>query len=95
MDTLTRSRQDYIKALYALDTGTSPVTTSHLAARLNVSAPSVTNMLGRLVEERLVSHVPRAGARLTARGRKQALEMVRRHRILETFLVQVLGLDWS
>jgi DtxR family Mn-dependent transcriptional regulator len=95
MDPLTRSRQDYIKALYALDTGTSPVTTSHLAARLNVSAPSVTNMLGRLVEERLVSHAPRAGARLTARGRKQALEMVRRHRILETFLVRVLGLDWS
>jgi len=95
MNALSRSRQDYLKALYALDQGDEPVPTSHLAAQLGVSAPSVTNMLARLAEERLVNHAPRAGARLTARGRREALEMVRRHRILETFLVQVLGLDWS
>jgi DtxR family Mn-dependent transcriptional regulator len=52
-------------------------------------------MLSRLADERLVAHSPRAGARLTARGRREALTMVRRHRILETFLVRVLGLDWS
>jgi DtxR family Mn-dependent transcriptional regulator len=95
MNALSRSRQDYLKALYALDQGDEPVPTSHLAAQLGVSAPSVTNMLARLAEERLVNHAPRAGARLTSRGRREALEMVRRHRILETFLVQVLGLDWS
>lgn len=95
MATLSRSRQDYLKALYALDRGDEPVPTSRLAAQLGVSAPSVTNMLARLAEERLVKHVPRGGARLTARGRREALEMVRRHRILETFLVRVLGLDWS
>src|SRR5262245_43546944 len=95
MTTLTRSRQDYLKALYALDLGDAPVPTSRLAAHLAVSAPSVTNMLARLAEERLVSHAPRAGARLTARGRREAIAMVRRHRILETFLVEVLGLDWS
>ena len=95
MGTLTRSRQDYLKALYALDIADRPVPTSRLAAQLGVSAPSVTNMLVHLAEERLVSHVPRAGARLTVRGRREALAMVRRHRILETFLVRVLGLDWS
>src|SRR5262245_34383647 len=95
MTMLTRSRQDYLKALYALTGGEEPIPTSRLAARLGVSPPSVTNMLGRLKAERLVTHEPRAGARLTARGRQAALVMVRRHRILETFLVQILGLDWS
>ena len=95
MATLTRSKQDYLKALYALGPNGASITTSSLAARLGVSAPSVTNMLGRLAKERLVTHAPRAGARLTARGRREAIEMVRRHRILETFLVRVLGLDWA
>ena len=92
---LTRSRQDYLKALYALGPRGEPVPTSRLAAALGVSPPSVTNMLQRLTAERLVSHTPRGGARLTAGGRRAALAMVRRHRILETFLVRVLGLDWS
>jgi DtxR family Mn-dependent transcriptional regulator len=92
---LTRSKQDYLKALYALAPAGEAVGTSRLAARLRVSAPSVTNMLARLDRERLVSHAPRAGARLTARGRTAALGMVRRHRILETFLVRVLGLGGS
>ena len=95
MGTLTRSKQDYLKALYALGLNGATITTSSLAAQLGVSAPSVTNMLGRLAQEKLVSHAPRAGARLTARGRRVAIEMVRRHRILETFLVRVLGLDWA
>jgi DtxR family Mn-dependent transcriptional regulator len=95
MTTLTRSKQDYLKSLYALAPEGQAVPTSSLAARLGVSAPSVTNMLGRLAAERLVVHAHRAGARLTSKGRKRALEMIRRHRLIETFLVQVLGLDWS
>ena len=95
MSALSRSRQDYLKALYALAPEGEPVPTSRLAARLAVSPPSVTHMLTELAAERLVARVPRAGARLTALGRRVALGMVRRHRILETFLVRVLGLDWS
>lgn len=95
MATLTRSRQDYLKALYALAPNGETVLTSALASRLEVSAPSVTNMLGRLAAERLVAHTPRAGARLTADGQRRAIDMVRRHRILESFLVKVLGFDWS
>jgi DtxR family Mn-dependent transcriptional regulator len=92
---LTRSKQDYLKALYALAPAGETVATSQLAERLAVSPPSVTGMLGKLAEERLISHTPRGGARLTASGRREAIRMVRRHRILETFLVRVLGLDWS
>ena len=95
MARLSGSRQDYLKALHALAPAGEVVPTSRLALRLGVSAPSVTNMLRRLAEEKLVLHKPRGGARLTARGRREAIQMVRRHRILETFLVRVLGLDWA
>jgi DtxR family transcriptional regulator, Mn-dependent transcriptional regulator len=92
---LTRSEQDYLKALFALGGLEHSVTVSALAARLQLSAPSVTNMLARLGRSGLVRHAPRIGARLTAAGERQALSILRRHRILETFLVRVLGLDWS
>lgn len=92
---LTRSKQDYLKALFHLAPAGEAVMTTRLASHLGVSAPSVTNMVTRLAAEGLVRHAPREGTRLTASGRRSALGMVRRHRILETFLVRVLGLDWS
>ena len=95
MNTLTRSKQDYLKALFHLAHEGETVATSTLAGHLGVSPPSVTNMVTRLASEGLVRHTPREGTRLTASGRRSALGMVRRHRILETFLVRVLGLDWS
>ena len=91
---LTRSRQDYLKALHDLG-GDAPVTVSALARRLGVSAPSVTNMLARLADEKLVRMHRRGSAQLSPEGEREALRMVRRHRILETFLVNVLGLDWA
>jgi len=89
---VSRSRQNYLKALLQLG-GAVPV--SALARRLGVSAPSVTNMLARLAEERLVDLGPRGAARLTASGERAALMVLRRHRLLETFLARVLALDWS
>lgn len=91
---LTRSRQDYVKALFALGQGV-PVTVTALARALQLSAPSVTNMLARLSGEHLVVLGHRGSAQLTAKGEREALQMVRRHRILEAFLVRVLGLDWT
>lgn len=91
---LTRSRQDYLKAIHTLGQERG-ATVTELARALEVSAPSVTNMLARLSREHLVALGHRGSARLTAEGEREALRMVRRHRILETFLVQVLGLDWS
>jgi DtxR family Mn-dependent transcriptional regulator len=92
---LTRSRQDYLKALHALAPAAETVATSRLAAHLGVTAPSVTSMLRLLAREKLIAYTPRGGARLTPSGRLRALEIVRRHRILESFLAKVLGLDWS
>lgn len=91
---LTRSRQDYLKSLHDLGRE-APVTVSALARHLGVSAPSVTNMLARLADERLVRLHHRGAAQLSAEGEREALRVVRRHRILETFLVNVLGLDWA
>ena len=92
--TVTRSRQNYLKALLQLGAGQA-VTGSALARHLRVSAPSVSNMLSRLAGERLVDLGPRGAARLTAEGERAASLVLRRHRLLETFLVRVLELDWS
>ena len=90
---VSRSRQNYLKALLQLGGAAVPV--SALARRLGVSAPSVTNMLARLAEERLVELGPRGAASLTASGERAAALVLRRHRLLETFLARVLELDWS
>lgn len=71
------------------------VSTRSLARRLDVSAASATNMLKKLDSLGLVEHVPYRGAMLTARGRRIALEVVRHHRLLETYLAEVLGLPWD
>ena len=90
----TRSRENYLKAL--LQCGADrPVSVSVLARHLGVSAPSVTNMLARLAAERLVTLGPRGAASLSPAGERAALGVLRRHRLLETFLVRVLALDWS
>lgn len=93
---LSVAREDYIRAILRFDDdGGTPVTVSALASRMGVTPPSVTGMVQRLVSDGLVEHTPRAGVRLTPHGRDLALSVQRRHRLLETFLVQVLGLDWS
>jgi len=91
---VSRSRQNYLKALLQLG-GAGAVPVSALARRLGVSAPSVTNMLAHLAEERLVELGPRGAASLTAPGERAAALVLRRHRLLETFLTRVLELDWS
>lgn len=92
---LTRSREDYLKALFALEGERRDVTVTDLSRRLGVTAPSATNMLDRLAAEALVTRARRGESRLTPLGRRRALETVRRHRLLETFLVRALGLDWA
>ena len=91
--------EDYLKALQLLefehegDAGVShAVSTTELAERLAVSPASATNMLKRLATAGLVSHVPYKGAMLTVEGRKIALEVVRHHRLLETYLATVVGM---
>jgi DtxR family transcriptional regulator, Mn-dependent transcriptional regulator len=87
--------QDYLKAIYDLSGEEHAAATSAIAERLQIAAGSVTGMLKRLAEQGLVEHVPYYGTRLTPSGETEAIGVIRRHRILELFLVQVLGYTWD
>src|SRR5437660_10022213 len=91
----TRSQEDYLKALYLLRGDERPVPTRELAERLGISSPSVSEMVTRLTAQGLVEHDRYRGQQLTSEGRKVALELVRHHRLLEMFLVRVLGYSWD
>ncbi len=91
----TRAQEDYLKALYHLHGDHRPVPTRDLAQRLGISSPSVSEMVTRLTAQGLVEHDRYRGQQLTREGRKVALELVRHHRLLEMFLVQVLGYHWD
>jgi DtxR family Mn-dependent transcriptional regulator len=91
----TPAGQLYLKVIFQLTTGGRPVGTTALAERLGVAPPSASGMVRRLVGDGLVERVPRGGVRLTSAGEKVALEAVRRHRLLETFLHEVLGFPWD
>jgi DtxR family Mn-dependent transcriptional regulator len=87
--------EDYLKAIYQLAQEGRPVSTSAIADRLGVAAASVTGMLKRLADQDLVEHIRYRGASLTGSGEVTAIRLVRRHRILELFLVSVLGYTWD
>jgi DtxR family Mn-dependent transcriptional regulator len=91
----TSAVQDYLKAIYQLGGGRGEVPTSALADRLGVKAPSVSGMLRRLDELGYVSHRPYRGVRLTKRGTREAVEMIRHHRLLELYLAEVVGMSWD
>ena len=94
-ESLTAAVQDYVKAIYTLESGEGTVTTTALAERLDVRPASVSGMLPKLTELGLVEHEPYRGVRLTPRGTRVALEVVRHHRLLELFLVESLGMTWD
>src|SRR3954469_3452245 len=88
--------EDYAKAIYVLETrGDEPVSTNALAERLGVTPGSVSAMIKKLDDSDLVTHTPYRGVRLTAAGRRTALEMIRHHRLLELFLAEVLEMPWD
>src|SRR6267143_5067571 len=93
--TFTRAQEDYLKALYLLHGDQRQVPTRELAQRLGISSPSVSEMVSRLTAQGLVEHDRYKGQQLTREGRKVAVELVRHHRLLEMFLVQVLGYSWD
>ncbi len=87
--------QMYLKAVAELSEAGEEATTSSIARRLDVSQPSVTEMLGRLSAKGLVSHKPRGAVRLTKQGGRLATSLVRRHRLWENFLIRFLGFSWE
>lgn len=89
---LSSAVEDYLKAIYVLEAAGERVTTSALADRMGVSAPSATAMAKRLAELDLVERAPYRGIVLTEQGRRSALEVLRHHRLLERYLADSLGL---
>ena len=87
----SQSVEDFLKAIYRLQRESNRVSTSALAEALNISAPAVTDMAQRLMDEGTVDYLKYRGVRLTAEGERVALKMLRRHRLIEAYLVQDLG----
>lgn len=94
---LTQNIQDYLKAIYGLTSDGEEASTTALAARLGIAAPSVTGMLQKLaaLQPPLVVYQKHQGARLTPEGERAALEVLRHHRLLEAYLVESLGYSWD
>lgn len=94
----TSTAENYIKQIYHLHPPagrTALVAMGELAAALHVVPGTATSMIKTLADDGLVDYEPRAGVRLTAAGRKLALHVLRRHRLVELFLVQILGMNWA
>ena len=89
---LSQTAEDYLKAIYKLQVEQGKATTSALAERVGVSAPSATAMLKKLAAMGLVEHEPYRGVLLTSAGEKAAIEVIRHHRLLEQYLSETLGM---
>lgn len=90
-----KSTEDYLKTIFWLSRLTGKVNTSSIASGLKISSASVTDMLKRLSENGYISYTPYYGVRLTKKGDRTALKVIRRHRLLELFLVEALGYSWD
>ena len=92
---ITQAMEDYLKAAYRLQREGGAVTTQRLAEALGLSGPSVTNMVKRLDEVKLVRHTRYHGIELTPAGERIALEVIRHHRLIELYLAEALGYHWD
>lgn len=92
---LSPASEDYLKAIYKLREGDEAVTTQALASRLGVAPPSATSMMKKLASMKLVRHEKYRGVELTPAGEKIALDVIRHHRLIETYLAEVLGVAWD
>src|SRR5688572_15092361 len=94
---LTQNIQDYLKAIYSLTENAGSASTTALAARLGIKAGSVTGMIQKLASSTppLVIYSKHQGVTLTPDGERAALEVIRHHRLLEAYLVEMLGYSWD
>src|SRR5512139_398025 len=92
---LTHSMENYLKAIFEIQEWAERATTSAIAERMALAAPSVTAMIKKLAELRLVTHEPYQGVRLTRAGEMAAAEVVRHHRLIEKYLADALGVPWD
>ncbi len=91
----TASVEDYLKAIYEIEASSGAAGTNEIADRLAVASASVSGMIRRLADQGLLEHEKYRGVRLTHAGRRVALGTIRRHRIIESYLMQALGYPWD
>lgn len=92
---ITQTVQDYLKIIFKLASNGEAVSTNAIAERLQISQASVTGMIKKLSDLKLINHRPYYGVELTQTGRKIALEIIRHHRLLELYLAEALGYSWD
>jgi len=90
-----RNIEDYLKNIYSIKIASGKVTTSHLAEKMNISAAAVSEMVSKLSKSGYISNIPYKGFELTGKGEKIAVNLVRKHRLWETFLVKHLKYPWD
>jgi DtxR family Mn-dependent transcriptional regulator len=92
---LSNKMRDYLRAIHSLRRRQEPVTVSEVADHLGVAAASASHMMKKLAELDLIHHIPYKGVDLTEAGEREALRLVRRHRLIELFLTEIVGLPWE
>ena len=93
MDSLVK--ENYLKALFSLSNDKGEVNVNELSKRLGVKMPSATNMIKKLAEKKLVHYEKYKPVRLTEKGRNEAMHIIRKHRLTEMFLVEIMGFGWE
>jgi DtxR family Mn-dependent transcriptional regulator len=88
----TEATENILATIYRLTCDSSDASTKDIAASLGVSMPTVSEKIGRLAEQGYLDHKWRKGVALTSKGRREALQVLRRHRLIEAFLVEVMKL---
>jgi len=91
----TLAEENYLKSIYHLSVNATSVSTNQLAALLNTKASSVTDMLKKLADKELINYTPYQGVSLTGKGEKIAINIIRKHRLWEYFLVEKLDFKWD
>jgi len=89
------TEENYIKSIYSLSLEAGEVYVSELARKLNVKLPTINSMIKKLATKKLVAYAPYQGIKLTEKGKKEALSIIRKHRLAELFLVKIIGLGWE
>ncbi len=92
---LSKTREDYLETIFHLVSERKTAATKEIASHLKISSASVSEHLKKLAKEGLIRHAPHRGVSLTAKGKKIAVDVVRRHRLSERFLTDKLGVKWE
>ncbi len=89
------TEENYIKSIYSLSHQSGEVSVSELARKLNVKLPTINSMIKKLAAKKVVAYAPYQGIKLSEKGNKEALSIIRKHRLAELFLVKIMGLGWE